>query len=378
MAVDINPVIGRADRRAFIELPWTLYADDPNWIPPLKSEVAALIGGPKTNPWFEHAGAAFFVARRNGQTVGRISAQIDRLVQERHPGLGQWGMFETIDDDEVAAELIGIAEAWLRGQGMTRAQGPMSLSIWDEPGLLVSGFDTPPSIMMGHHRPWYERHILAAGYAGVKDLHSWELRVDGPFPDRVNRIVAAGEKNRRIHVRQVNKNRFESEAAIILGILNEAWSENWGFVPLTDAEVAHFGKKLKPMIFSELVRIAEYDGEPVAFMLTVPDINPLLRELNGKLFPFGWVKLLWHLRHLKAARMRVPLMGVRKSLQGTRMASLLAFMMIEYIRRDASSRYGAKYGEIGWILDDNGPMISIAEVIESEITKTYRIYEKDL
>ncbi len=378
MGIDIAPVGSAADRRAFVDLPWRLYAGDPNWVPPLKSEVHALISGAKTNPWFLHGRAAFFLARREGEVVGRISAQVCDLVQERRPGLGQWGLFECVDDPAVSAALIAAAEGWLLQQGMVRAQGPISISIWDEPGLLVQGFETPPTVMMGHHLPRYEAMVLASGYAGVKDLHCWDLRVDQPFPELINRIVAAGEKNKRIRIRELDMARYDEEAALLLDILNEAWGNNWGFVPLTPAEIAHVGKKLKPIAFPHLVRIAEYDGEPVAFMITLPNINELLRDLDGRLFPFGWAKLLWRLRKPQTQIMRVPLMGVRRKLQGSRTASLLAFMMIEFIRREAVVQNGAKYGEIGWILDDNGPMISIAEAINAKVCKTYRIYEKDI
>ncbi len=378
MSLEIRPVGSRADRNAFVDLPWKLYANDPCWRPPLKDEVHALISGAKRNPWFLHGRAQFFLALRDGEVVGRISAQVCDLVQQRRPGLGQWGLFETIDDDEVASTLIRTAESWLRGQGMSRAQGPISISIWDEPGLLVSGFDTPPKVMMGHHLPYYERHVLAAGYQGVKDLFTWNVPVTHGFPDVVNRIVAAGEKNRRIRIRPVDLKRFDAEARIILDILNEAWGNNWGFVPLTDAEVAHVGKKLKPIVLPHQVLIAEYDGEPVAFMMSLPDINELAKDLDGRLFPFGWAKLLWRLRNPQTEWFRVPLMGVRTKLQATRTASLLAFMMIEYVRRTGIANHGATWAEIGWVLDDNGPMISIAHAIEAQLGKTYRIYEADL
>jgi hypothetical protein len=378
VTIEIAPVETQSDRRQFVDLAWTLFAGDPMWRPPLKSEVHALIGGAKSNPWFLHGKAAFFLARRDGKVVGRISAQVCDLVQERRPGLGQWGFFDTIDDQEVSAALIAAAEAWLRAQGMTRAQGPISLSIWDEPGLLVSGFDTPPRVMMGHHLPWQERHVLAAGYTGVKDLHAWTLPIDGGFPETVNRIVALGERNTKIRIREVELKHFDREAKIIMDILNQAWGQNWGFVPLTDAEVVFAGKKLKPIVYPHLVRIAEYEGEPVAFMITLPDINELTQDLNGRLLPFGWAKLLWRLRRPRTEWLRVPLMGVLPRLQGTRTASLLAFMMIEYIRRDVTGIHGARFAEIGWILDDNGPMIAIADAIHSHIEKTYRIYERDL
>ena len=377
--VTIKRVETAADRKTFVNLPWALYADDPNWVPPLKSEMHGLIGGIKSNPWFGHAEAVLWLALRDGKVVGRISAQVDQLVlKHMGAGTGHWGMFECIDDQAVADALLQTAEAWLKAKGMTRAQGPFSLSIWDEPGLLVQGFEGAPTVMMGHHQPCYERLITTRGYTGIKDLHCWSLPIAQPFPEMVQRIVAFSERNPKLVTRPVDKSRFDSEAALILDILNDAWSDNWGFVPLTPAEIAYVGKKLKPIIFENLVRIAEYEGVPVGFMITLPDINELTRDLNGELFPFGWAKLLWRLRAPQVKRMRVPLMGIRKSLQGHRVASLMAFQMIEYIRRAAVTDFGAVEGEIGWILDDNGPMRSIADAIDSHVTRTYRVFERPL
>ena len=261
---------------------------------------------------------------------------------------------------------------------MTRAMGPFSLSIWDEPGLLVKGHDHAPTVMMGHHKAAYQEWVEAAGYGGAKDLYTYELDITQTMPPLVQRIIAMGEKNPRIRVRKVDKSRFDAEAAIILGLLNDAWGRNWGFVPLTDAEIAYAGKKLKPIVFEDLIRIAELDGEPVAFMITLPDLNEFTRDLDGRLFPFGWAKLLWRLRNPKVRTMRVPLMGVASRLQSTRLASQLAFMLIEYIRRASIERYGATRGEIGWILDDNQGMRAIAETIESHVNRVYRVYEKPL
>jgi hypothetical protein len=187
-----------------------------------------------------------------------------------------------------------------------------------------------------------------------------------------------GEKNPHIRIRMVDKSKFDSEAAIILNLLNDAWSANWGYVPLTEAEIKYAGKKLKPIIFNELVRVAEVDGEPVAFMLTIPDINELMKDLNGELFPFNFIKLLWRLRKPRTRRIRVPLMGVAKSLHGTRTASQLAFMMIEYTRRDAVAKYGASVGEFGWILEDNKGVLSIAELPHARVNHRYRIFERAL
>jgi hypothetical protein len=293
------------------------------------------------------------------------------------PGTGHWGMLEAADQ-AVAHELIARAEDFLRGRRCRRALGPFSLSIWDEPGLLVQGHDHPPTVMMGHNKPAYRDWIETAGYQGVKDLYTYDLDITQDMPKLVQRIVASGEKNERIRIRRVDKKKFDEEAALILGILNDAWSDNWGFVPLSDEEIAYAGKKLKPIVFEDLIRVAEVEGEPVAFMITLPDLNELTRDLDGRLFPFGWAKLLLRLRAPKVRTMRVPLMGVIKRLQSSRLASQLAFMMIEYTRRDAIAHYGASRGEIGWVLEDNQGMRAIAETIESRINKVYRVYEKAL
>jgi hypothetical protein len=376
-ALTIRQVKTSADHKAFVDLSFRLNASDPNWVPPLKGEVHGLLK-PGSNPWFEHAEAALFLAERGGRVVGRISAQVDQLVLEHMgAGLGQWGMLEA-EDEGIAHALLARAEQWLRDKGMTRSMGPFSLSIWDEPGLLVKGHDHPPTVMMGHNSPAYEGWVEAAGYKGVKDLLTYDLDVAGGLPPIVQRIVASGEKNPRIRIRKVDKSKFDKEAALVLGILNDAWSDNWGYIPLTPAEIAYAGKKLKPIVYEDLIRVAEYDGEAVAFMMTLPDLNELTRDLNGSLFPFGWAKLLWRLRKPRTRTMRVPLMGVLKKLQATRLASQLAFMLIEYIRRDAVAVFGTERGEIGWVLDDNGPMKSIAVAIDSHVNKIYRIYEKPL
>jgi hypothetical protein len=375
--VTIRPVVSKKDKKAFVDLAWEIYKDDPAWVPPLKDEVHGLIT-PGKNPWFQHAKAQLWLAERDGKVVGRISAQVDDLVQEHMgQGTGQWGMFEVLDGDAAAA-LIATAEDWLRAQDMTRSLGPISLSIWDEPGLEIEGFDQPPTAMMGHHRPEYQGWVEAAGYAKAKDLITYELNIEHWDDPMIDRLISMGERNLRIRIRMVDKSRFKEEARLILNLLNDAWSNNWGYVPLTEAEINYAGKKLKPIIFEELVRIAEVDGEPVAFMLTIPDINELIKDLNGELFPFNWIKLLWRLRKPRARRLRVPLMGVAKKLHHTRLASQLAFMMIEYTRRDGTTKYGATHGEFGWILEDNKGMLSIAQLPGAEVNHRYRIYEKAL
>ena len=381
-ALTIRTVNTKTDRKQFVDIGFRLNAADPHWVPPLKQEALGLIT-PEKNGWFSHARAQLFIAERGGEPVGRISAHLDLLALEMPdgrgfgPGVGFWGLFDATDEG-VAHALIAEAEGWLRAQGMTRALGPVSMSIWEEPGLLIKGHGHAPTIMMGHHPARYQGWIEAAGYAPEKQLMTYELDITKEFSPIVQRIVAAGEKNARIRIREVDRTQFDREATIILAILNDAWADNWGFVPLTPPEIADVGKKLKPIVFNDLNRIAELDGEPVAFMITLPDLNEAIAPLNGNLLPFGWAKLLLWLRRPRVRTMRVPLMGVVKRLQASRMASQLAFMMIEYIRRASVANYGASRGEIGWVLDDNQGMNAIAETIDSKVNRIYQIYAKPL
>lgn len=380
--INVAPVAGKSDLNAFIDLAYRLNRSDPNWVPPLRTETVELLTKGK-NPFFDHADVQLFLARRDGQVVGRISAHIDHLAtamdpaQGMGPGTGNWGLLEA-DDEAIAAALIAHAEQWLRDQGMKRVLAPLSMSIWEEPGQLTKGFDHPPTVMMGHQPERYQHYIEAQGYSPAKLLRTYELDITKEFPPLIQRIVQSGERNTKIRVRGVDKSKFDAEAGIILHILNDAWSDNWGFVPFTDREIAYAGKKFKPIVREDLIMIAEYEGEPVAFMMTLPDLNEQLKPMGGSLWPFNWAKLLWWLRKPRARTMRVPLMGVLKKHQGSRLASQLAFMMIEAIRRNAVANYGASRGEIGWVLDDNQGMNAIADAIESHVNKEYTIYEKTL
>jgi len=380
--ISITTVGGKDDLKAFVDLAYRLNAGDPAWVPPLKMEAMELVT-PGKNPFFDHADVQFFLARRAGAVVGRISAHIDHLAvamdasQGMGPGTGNWGLLEA-EDQAVASALITRAEAWLKDKGMTRVLAPLSMSVWEEPGQLTKGFEQSPTVMMGHQPQRYQTYIEALGYQPAKLLRTYELDITKDFPPLIQRIVQSGEKNAKINIRKVNKAKFDSEAAIILHILNDAWSDNWGFVPFTDKEIAYAGKKFKPIVREDLIMIAEYEGEPVAFMMTLPDLNEVLKPMGGSLFPFNWAKLLWWLKKPRTKTMRVPLMGVLKKHQASRLASQLAFMMIEYIRRAAISEYGAVRGEIGWILDDNQGMNAIAEAIDSWVNKEYTIYDKPL
>jgi hypothetical protein len=380
--VSVAPVSGKRDFNAFVDLKYRLNEDDPNFVPQLRMEEVELLT-PGKNPFFEHARHQFFLARRGGKVVGRISAHIDELALAQPaekgfgPGCGQWGLLEA-EDEETAHALIATAEGWLSGQGMDRVLAPISMSVWEEPGLLVKGYDHAPTVMMGHARPETRGWIESAGYEPVKKLLTYDLDITREFPPIVRRIVEAGEKNPRIRIRPVEIKHFAREAAIVIDILNDAWSDNWGFVPFTAKEAEYGGKKMTPLIREDLNMIAELDGKPVAFMLTWSNANEPIKAIGGKLFPFGWLKMLLWLKNPQCNTMRVPLMGVKKEFHNSRLASQLAFMMIEYIRRNSVKSYGATRGEIGWILDDNQGMVAIADAIGSKINREYLIYQKAL
>ena len=380
--IDVRPVSGKKGRSAFVELGRSFAAQVPHSVPQLRSEQLELID-PARNPFFAHARVELLIAYRSGRPVGRISAHVDELALEVPaeqgfgPGTGFFGYFDAADG-EVAKILLDAAEERLRGWGMTRVLGPISLSIWEEPGLLVRGHDHSPTMMMGHHPAHYRGWIEGAGYIPAKMLLTYELDITRPFPPLIQRVIASGERNPRIRVRPIDKARCDEEIRTVLAILNDAWSDNWGFVPFTPAEIAYAGKKMKPIIHPELNMIAEVEGEPVAFMMVLPDMNGLLARIGGRLFPFGWARLLRWLKRPMGADMRVPLMGVKRELQNSRLASQLAFMLIERIRLNATRLFRSTRGEIGWILDDNRGMIAIADAIDSRVNREYAILEKRL
>jgi hypothetical protein len=380
--IEIRVVSDKAGRDVFVEVGRAFAAQTPHSVPQLKGEQRELID-PAKNPFFEHAQVELLIAWRAGKPVGRISAHVDELAlampseQGFGPGTGLFGYFDAADE-AVAQALLAAAEARLRKWGMTRVLGPISLSIWEEPGLLVRGQDHSPTILMGHHPAHYRGWIEGAGYSPEKSLLTYELDITKDFPPLIQRIIASGERNTRITVRPIDKACWGEEVQTVLAILNDAWSHNWGFVPFTPAEIAYAGKKMRPIIHPELNMIAEVDGVPVAFMMTLPDINGVLTRIGGRLLPFGWLRLLRWLRKPMRADMRVPLMGVKRELQNSRLASQLAFMLINRIKDNATAVFDSTRGEIGWILDDNQGMIAIADAINCTVNREYIVFAKVL
>jgi len=370
--LSISPVSNRADRREFLGLAAALYRDDPHWIAPLRFEERMRVFG--NNPLFEHAEVKAWVARRGGHPVGRITAQIDRLQQETQGNrAGSFGMLEAEDDPEVFAALFGAAEAWLRERGCTEVRGPFNLSINEEAGLLVEGFDTPPCVMMSHGRPCYPGRVEERGYEKAQDLFAYTM-TSGFVPPPVM-MKLAERAAREVRMRTLRRRELAAELEILRDIFNDAWAGNWGFVPFTPAEFTELGKVMAALIPENYVQIAEIDGRPVAFIVALPNVNEAARDLRGRLLPLGWAKLLWRLKVSGVRSGRVPLMGVRREYHNTRLGPTLAFMVIDAVRGRLAQR-GIVDVELSWILEGNSGMRNIIETIGGTAYKRYRIYRK--
>lgn len=375
--ITIRPVTGRAGWKAFLDVPFAIYHDDPNWVPPLYFERFDHLD-PKKNPYFRHAEAQLFLAEQNGRAIGRISAQFDRLRNDIHKdNAGQFGFLEAPDDPAVFAALFEAASQWLRARGAVKVVGPFSFSINDETGCLVDGFDTPPSMMMGHARPYYGPRIEEQGFVKIKDVLAYDYDGRTGLPPPLRAAFERVLKSRDIQIRPLDKRHFAQDLDIIFDIFNDAWSENWGFVPFTREEMQVLGNNLKILINGEYVAIASYRGQPAAMAVTLPNLNDWIKDLNGRLLPLGWVKLLWRLFARPPRSARLPLMGVRRKYHGTMTGSALALGVIETVHRYHTAR-GTLGGEMSWILEDNLPIRHIIESSGARAYKTYRIYEKQL
>jgi hypothetical protein len=372
--ISLEVVTERRQWRRFLRLPRQIYAADPAWIAPLNFEQRQRFS--PANHFFEHARLRAWIASRQGRPVGRITAQIDELHLRQHAdGAGYFGMLEAEDDPAVFAALFGAAEDWLRSEGMQRVRGPFNLHINEEVGLLVDGFTTPPFVLMGHARPWYGPMVEAQGYRPVRDLLAYHVRPDFEAPRVMTRL--AERVSQRVTVRPACRRQLLRDAAIMRDIFNDAWQNNWGFVPLAEADWEETVRTLIKLMPDDYIQIAEFDGEPAAFIVALPNINEAARDLNGSLLPFGWAKLLWRLKVRHPRTARIPLMGVRQEFQQSRLGPTLAFLVIDAVRK-ALHANGVENVEMGWILEDNMGMRNIIETIGGEAYKRYRVYEKEL
>jgi len=375
--IEIVPVQTKAQWRDFHHLPFKIYKGDPQWVAPLLLE-RQFHFQPKHNPYFQHARAAFFLAYRGGEPVGRITAQIDQLHLERYnDATGHFGFIEAVDDAEVFGALLKAAEDWLRQNGMKRAIGPVSFSLWDQPGLLVEGFDTPPYVMMNHHRPYYAGHITSAGYQKAEDLIAYRYGPQASLKSW-DRLMARAMRGGEVTLRNIHMDkRFKDEVAMLLDIINDAWSDNWGYVRMTQAEIDELAGVLKLLLRPGDVAIAEYQGKPAAFTAIFPNLNEAIRDMNGRLFPFNWIKLLWRMKVKRPKTARMPMMGVRKSLQATPIGAALALSVIRSVREFNFSN-GVEDSELSWILERNDRVRHVIEMVGGVPYKTYRIYEKPI
>jgi len=373
--IHIKKVTEKRDLKAFIAFPSSLYHGDPNWIDPLFIEREEHLS--KKNPSIEHIEWQAFLAKKEGKIVGRITAQIDSLHRELYgQDTGHFGMIDAIDDAEVFAALFAAAEAWLKSKGAMKITGPFSMNINQESGLLIEGFDTPPSALMTHGKPYYADYIEQQGYLqGIDLLAYWMKRTDLHFEPSLTKLMAQVRK--KVSIRRLNRRKFAEEMQVLREIFNSGWQNNWGFVPFTEHEFATMGDQLKYLVPDDMIYIAEVDSVPCAFIVGLPNINEAIEGLEGRLFPFGWAKLLWRLKVSGVRTARVPLMGVRHDFQFSRMGPIMALLLIEALR-DPFARRNIDALEMSWILESNTGMRTILERIGAVPYKRYRLFEKTL
>ncbi|MFW5946916.1 MAG: N-acetyltransferase [Gemmatimonadota bacterium] len=373
MATVVVPVRDRAARDRFIRFPWRVYADDPAWVPPLIADVRKLMA--PDHPFQQHADTEFFLAIRDDEVVGRVAAAVNHEYNAFHETrTGFVGLFEAVDDPAVADRLLTTAADWLRDRGMAEAIGPFNLSTNDElcsPGVLLDSHDTPPALLMAHTPPYYRRLFEDAGWSKTRDLLSYRLEADAP-PDRlVSGVKRMTSRIAGLTVRQIELKRLDREIELVKEVYNAAWERNWGFAPLTDAEIQHLADELKPIIDERFALLAEVDGEPVGFALGLPDYNQALRHVNGRLFPFGIFKLLWHRR--KIDQLRVFTLGLKPEYRRKGIDALFYLKIFEN-----GIGAGIHRAEAGWILEDNWGMRRGLERMGAYVFKTYRVYGREL
>ena len=376
MSVEIKQHQPGKDLKDFIQVAFEVYRDDPAWVPPLHMEITDRLT-PEKNPFFEHAEVALFTAWKDGKAVGRISAQIDHEHLRIHEdNAGFFGFFDTVDDQEVASALIAAAEDWLASRGMTVMRGPFSLSINEETGLLVEGFDSPPTIMSPHHRSYQGALAEAAGLQKVKDCYGWKHQVV-PAPARAQRAWEAITSLPEVRFRSVNPRNLKKEVRDILDVFNDAWQHNWGFVPATDAEAKKMAADLQLILDKELSFFAEIDGQPVAICVCLPNLNEVIFDFGGKLNPVTVGKLIWRLKIRGPKSARLMLLGIRTDLRGKKRYAPLAMAVIaELVRRGL--RQGYEWAELGWTLEDNGLINAAIRSMGATIYKRYRLFEKPI
>jgi hypothetical protein len=375
MSIEIRKTPIGGSLKDFLNVVSYIYRDDPNYIRPLDFELKQRLS-PK-HPFFDHAEGVILTAYRNGFCVGRCTAQIDREHLARYrDDVGFFGLFDTINDETVARALLEAAAEWLSERGMKRMRGPMSLSVNDEIGCLIEGFDTPPMVMMPHHLPYQGGLIEAAGVPKLKDLYAWRYVV-GDVPARARRAHDEIQAMPEVAARSCRVKDLAAEVRTIVDVFNDAWSENWGFVPYTERELHALANMLKLVIRPELSLIVTIDDEPAAVAVALPNINEAIAGLNGKLSPINIAKLLWRFKVRGPRTARLAILGIRKQYRNVKKyAGLSTFMYAKM--NQAGQRCGIDWGELSWTLEDNAPINTAIKFMGGKIYKRYRLYERPL
>lgn len=368
--VQISPVEGEADLHRFVRLPWKLYRGDDNWIPPLIGETKKILR-PGKHPFHRHAEVALFLALRDAEVVGRIAAIVNHRHNEFHEEkTGFFGFFESIDDPAVSGALLETAARWAGERRMDRLRGPANFSTNEECAMLVNGFDSPPYVMMPYNPRYYPRLVEAAGFTKAQDLVAYHYTHDA-IPDRLLRAADGIARRENVSVRSINLRRFQDEIERFTAVYNRAWERNWGFVPMTEEEIVHMAKALRAAVNPDLILFLEKDSEPIGFAMALPDMNQAIRHANGRLFPLGLLKILYHARKIRTARVLV--LGILKEHRGKGLDILLYIQLIKN-----GLRHGFRGGEFSWILEDNTAIRRPLERLGASAYKTYRFYERPL
>ena len=373
--VRVRPIGFGRQAAPFIDVLWTVYQDDPHWVPTLRRVQRQRLD-PRHTPFLRYGQAQLFLAERDGRPVGRISAQINPLHNEKwKESAGFFGHFDCLNDPEAASALFDAAHSWLRERGAAFARGPFNFTINDEAGCLVKGFDAPPMVAMPHGQRWFPDLIEANGYEQIKDLWAYRYPVDAPLGERRQRAWSRVHEHPRVNVRAFDKRNFQRDVRIAAEIFNEAWSENWGAVPITEAEADRLAHDLAQFADPRLTAFVEIDGDPAAMVISIPNLNECARDINGRLFPLGWVRLLWRLRRGPQSG-RVMLLGVRRKWRTREFAQLGVMLTAEIQVRGAARGY--RWAELGWVLEDNHLLNHALKRTDAEVYKVYRVYQQPL
>lgn len=370
--IEIIPVEGGSVLKDFIDLPWKIYAEYPNWVPPLKKEVRRMLD-PHKHPFWDFSERILFLARRGSKTVGRIAGIIDHHYNQFHSvKMGIWGFFECADDPEAAAGLFSSVETWVREKGMTFIRGPLNPSSNYEVGLLVEGFNYPPALMMAYTPPYYPALVESCGFSKEKDLLAFLIDGEYRLPEWMDRLAEKIAGKKGIHIRRYQPKEEDAEFALIREIYNDAWAGNWGFVPLSDDEMRDIQKSVMEFADPDLAFFIYYEDEPAAFCLIFPDMNPLLKRLNGRIGLPGLLKILMYKREIN--KLRLLMLGIKEKYRQLGLPMLAFRHIFEIVRK--KEKYRSL--EMGWTLEDNESVNSLIEEAGAKRYKTYRIFSKSL